>query len=47
MRELIARYGQAVYFAAEGPRQGLEQTARVLGGGRVQVLGLPSGEETA
>jgi hypothetical protein len=47
MRELVARYGQAVYFAAEGPRQGLEQTARALGGGRVQVLGLPSGEEPA
>ena len=47
MRELVARYGQAVYFAAEGPRQGLEQTARALGGGRVQVLGLPSGGETA
>ena len=47
MRELVARYGQAVYFAAEGPRRGLEQTARALGGGRVRVLGLPSGGETA
>ncbi|MGH7314710.1 MAG: hypothetical protein ACREJS_00455 [Candidatus Rokuibacteriota bacterium] len=43
MRELVARYGQAVYFAAEGPRQQLDQTARAVGGGRVQVLGLADG----
>lgn len=43
MRELLARYGQAVYFAAEGPRQPLDQTARAVGGGRVQVLALPDG----
>lgn len=41
MRELVARYGQAVYFAAEGPRERLEETARTVGGGRVQVLALP------
>jgi hypothetical protein len=47
MRELVARYGQAVYFAADGPRQGLEETARSIGSERVQVLALPSGKETA
>ena len=47
MRELVARYGQAVYFAPDGPRQGLEETARVIGSERVQVLELPSGKETA
>jgi hypothetical protein len=47
MRELVARYGQAVYFAPDGPRQGLEETARSIGSERVQVLGLPSGRETA
>jgi hypothetical protein len=43
MRELVARYGQAVYFAAEGPRQQLDETVRAIGGGRVQVLVLPNG----
>jgi hypothetical protein len=43
MRELVARYGQAVYFAPDGPRQQLEQTARALGGERVQVLELSEG----
>lgn len=43
MRELVARYGQAVYFAAEGPRQRLEETARTVGVERVQVLVLPPG----
>ena len=43
MRELVARYGQAVYFAAEGPRRQLEGLAETVGGGRVQVLGLPQG----
>ena len=47
MRELVARYGQAVYFASDGPRQGLEETARLIGSERVQVLELPTGEETA
>jgi hypothetical protein len=47
MRELVARYGQAVYFAPDGPRQQLEQTARVVGSDRVQVLGLPNGENTS
>jgi hypothetical protein len=47
MRELVARYGQAVYFAPDGPRQGLEETARSIGSERVQVLELPSGKETA
>jgi hypothetical protein len=47
MRELVARYGQAVYFAPVGPRQGLEDRARLIGSERVQVLGVPSGEETA
>jgi hypothetical protein len=46
MRELVARYGQAVYFAAERPRQQLEETARSVAGERVQVLGLPSGKDT-
>ena len=41
MRELVARYGQAVYFAPDGVRQQLEKTAAVAGGGRVQVLALP------
>jgi hypothetical protein len=43
MRELIARYGQAVYFAPDGPRQLLEQTARSIASERVQVLELPEG----
>jgi hypothetical protein len=43
MRELVARYGQAVYFAPDGPRQGLEQTARSIASERVQVLELPEG----
>src|SRR5919108_6187937 len=47
MRELVARYGQVVYFAPDGPRQGLEETARSIGSERVQVLELPSGKETA
>jgi hypothetical protein len=47
MRELVARYGQAVYFAPDGPRQGLEETASSIGSERVQVLDLPSGKETA
>ena len=47
MRELVARYGQAVYFAPDGPRQRLEETARSIGSERVQVLEIPSGEETA
>jgi hypothetical protein len=41
MRDLVARYGQAAYFAPDGPRQLLEQTARVAGGGRVQIFDLP------
>jgi hypothetical protein len=47
MRELVARYGQVVYFAPDGRRQGLEETARSIGSERVQVLELPSGKETA
>jgi hypothetical protein len=43
MRELVARYGQAFYFAPDGPRRGLEETARSIGSGRVQVLELPEG----
>lgn len=43
MRELVARYGQAAYFATEGVRQQLEGTAREVGGGRVQVFELPEG----
>jgi hypothetical protein len=43
MRELVARYGQAVYFAPDGPRQQLEHTARSVGSDLVQVLGLPNG----
>ncbi len=41
MRELVARYGQAAYFAPEGPRQALERTAEAAGGGRVQIFELP------
>jgi hypothetical protein len=47
MRELVARYGQAVYFAPDGPRQGLEETARSIGSERIQVLELPRRKETA
>jgi hypothetical protein len=47
MRELVARFGQAVYFAPDGPRQGLEESARSIGRERVQVLELPSREEPA
>jgi DNA-binding CsgD family transcriptional regulator len=43
MRELVARYRQAAYFAPDGPRQLLEQTARGVGDGRVQVFELPEG----
>lgn len=43
MRELVARYGSVSYFAAPAPRRTLEQLAAEIGGGRVQVLGLPSG----
>lgn len=41
MRELVARYGSVSYFAAPAPRRTLEQLAAEVGGGRVQVLGLP------
>jgi len=41
MRELVARYGQAAYFAPDGPRQHLQQTAEIAGGGRVQIFALP------
>jgi hypothetical protein len=41
MRELVARYGQAAYFAPDGPRQLLHETARAVGGGRVQIFELP------
>jgi hypothetical protein len=41
MRELVARYGQAAYFAPDGVRQLLEQTAGEVGGGRVQIFALP------
>jgi hypothetical protein len=41
MRELVARYGQAVYFTPDGPRQALERTAAVAGAGRVQIFDLP------
>lgn len=43
MRELVARYGSVSYFAAPTPRRTLEQLAAEVGGGRVQVLGLPEG----
>jgi hypothetical protein len=46
MRELVARYGQAVYFAADGPRRQLDELAETVGGGRVQVLALPEGGVT-
>ena len=42
MRELVARYGSVSYFAAPAPRRTLERLAAEVGGGRVQVLGLPS-----
>ena len=41
MRELIARYGQAAYFAPDGVRRALERTAEAAGGGRVQLFELP------
>jgi hypothetical protein len=41
MRELVARYGSVSYFAAPAPRRTLEQLAGDIGGGSVQVLGLP------
>ena len=44
MRELVTRYGQAVYFASEAQRPRLEETARSIGSERIQVLGLPSGD---
>jgi hypothetical protein len=47
MRELVARFGQAVYFASEAQRPLLEETARAIGSERVQVLGLPTREDTA
>jgi hypothetical protein len=47
MRELVARYGQAAYFAPDGPRQLLEQTAEIAGGGRVQVFALPKPGEVS
>jgi hypothetical protein len=47
MREVITRYGQAAYFASEAQRPLLDETARAIGSERVQVLGLPSGEDTA
>ena len=40
MRELVARYGQAAYFAPDGVRQALERTAEMAGGGRVQIFDL-------
>jgi hypothetical protein len=43
MRELVARYGSVSYFAAPAPRRTLEQLAAEVGGGRVQVIGLPEG----
>jgi DNA-binding CsgD family transcriptional regulator len=45
MRELVSRYGQAAYFAPDGPRQALEETARAVPDGRVQIFALPNGEE--
>ncbi len=41
MCELVAHYGQAAYFAAEGPRHTLEEIAREVGGGRVQIQAVP------
>ncbi len=41
MRELVARYGSVSYFAAPAPRRTLTELAAEIGGGRVQVLGLP------
>jgi hypothetical protein len=43
MRELVARYGSVSYFAAPAPQRTLEHLAAAIGGGRVQVLGLPEG----
>lgn len=42
MRELVARYRSVSYFAAPAPRRTLERLAEQIGGGRVQVLGLPN-----
>lgn len=43
MRELVARYRSVCYFATPAPRRTLELLAGEIGGGRVQVLGLPDG----
>lgn len=45
MRELVARYASVSYFAAPAPKRTLERLAEEVGGGRVQVLGLPRGTE--
>ena len=45
MRELVARYGSVSYFAAPAAKRTLEQLAADVGGGRVQVLGLPDGAD--
>lgn len=42
MRDLVARYRSVSYFAAPAPRRTLERLAEEIGGGRVQVLGLPT-----
>jgi hypothetical protein len=45
MRELLARYGQVLYFAAPGALRMLERLAAELGGGRVEVYPLPGEEQ--
>jgi len=44
MREHLAHYGGAVYFAALAPRRLLERLAEEIGGGRVQVRSLRGDE---
>lgn len=45
MREHLAHYGNAVYFAAPAPGRMLERIAEQIGGGRVQVRPLPRGDQ--
>jgi hypothetical protein len=45
MAELVARYGSVTYFAAPAPRRTLDQVATEIGRGRVQILGLPTGQQ--
>ena len=45
MSDLVVAYQSVTYFASPGARSQLESLAQDIGAGRVQVLGLPGGEE--